>query len=68
MELKIGITSGPAYVGNMGSKSHLSFSIVGGMVVLASSLVKLNHVIGTEILICSNTWRDVKEFYFAKMV
>ena len=68
MQIKTAVSTGQALVGNMGSKSHLNFAIVGTVAVLANAIVKLNHALGTEILICCNTWRDVKEFYVAKMV
>ena len=68
VRVKTSIGTGTALVGNIGSKAHLSFSIIGPVMLFTSALCKLNAFLGTDILISSITWRDVKEHFIAKIV
>ena len=49
--IRIGASSGPLVVGNIGSKRRLSYSIVGDDINLASRLEGLNKVYGSTILV-----------------
>ena len=67
-KVRLGVASGTALVGPMGGKAHLSFSVVGPVMRIAAALCELNTRLGTAILLCSNTWKDVREHFVARMV
>lgn len=53
--LRIGLNSGPATVGNMGSEERFDYTALGDTVNLASRLEGVNKVYGTRILISGAT-------------
>ena len=55
--IRIGISSGPLVVGNIGSKRRLSYSIVGDDINLSSRLEGVNKVYGSTILVNEVTRR-----------
>lgn len=54
---RIGLNSGPASVGNMGSTKHFSYTAIGDTVNLASRLEGANKTYGSWILISETTKR-----------
>ena len=60
MPTRIGIHSGKAIVGNVGSRDHINYSAIGDNVNIASRLEGLNKQFHTKILISEATFLLVK--------
>lgn len=55
LHIRIGLNSGPMVFGNMGSKGHLSLTVIGDNVNLGSRLEGVNKVYGTTIIASETT-------------
>jgi adenylate cyclase len=59
-DIGIGLNSGDAIVGNMGSSSRFDYTAMGDNVNLASRMEGLNKIYGTNIIITENTKKIIK--------
>ena len=59
--VRMGMNTGEAVVGNMGSKMHMDYTAMGDSVNLASRLEGANKHYGTTAMISENTYRNAKD-------
>jgi adenylate cyclase len=66
IDIGIGLNSGPAVVGNMGSSHRMDYTCMGDTVNLGSRLESSNKMYGTRIIISEYTYEKVKDRVYAR--
>ena len=61
LKMRIGLNSGKALVGNIGSDNRLNYTAIGDTVNLASRLESTNKIYGTTIIIGEATRREASD-------
>lgn len=66
LKMRIGLNTGSAVVGNMGSRSRMDYTMMGDTVNTAARLEGVNKIYGTYTMISSATCGPVKDELFVR--
>ena len=64
--VRIGIASGVVMVGNIGSKEHFNYTVLGDTVNLSSRLEWVNKEYSTNICVSETVYEQVKDTFFCR--
>jgi len=63
LKMGVGINSGPAIVGNIGSAEHMEYTAIGDTVNLAARLESATKELGLEIVVSEHTYSAVRPLF-----
>lgn len=71
LDFRVGIATGPAVIGNVGSEKRFDYTAIGDIVNLGSRLESINRKYGTRVIVDKGTFTAVTEnhnpFIFRKL-
>jgi adenylate cyclase len=71
LDFRVGIATGPAVIGNVGSEKRFDYTAIGDIVNLGSRLESINRKYGTRVIVDKGTFTSVTEnhnpFIFRKL-
>ena len=59
--ISIGINTGMAFIGNIGTPNHLEYTVIGDTVNVASRIEAQNRQFNTQLLISESTYESAKD-------
>jgi adenylate cyclase len=68
LNIGIGINTGDAIVGNMGSTSRMDYTLIGDTVNTGARLEGTNKIYSTNIIISEFTYEKVKDFFICRLL
>jgi adenylate cyclase len=61
LKMRIGMSTGPAVVGNMGSRNRMDYTMMGDTVNTAARLEGVNKIYGIYTLVCETTFKKARQ-------
>jgi len=61
LKMRIGLSTGPAVVGNMGSRNRMDYTMMGDTVNTAARLEGVNKIYGIYTLVCETTFKKADQ-------
>lgn len=68
LAVRIGINTGNAIIGNVGSEDRLSYSAIGDSVNLTNRIEELNKIYKTTIIVSHSTYSIVKDSFTFRLI